>query len=62
MLNTLRTLTLAKYVHHSELTIRTGGAVIKFINYIYFFVKDKLWFCKFLISLQEPSTCDLRIE
>jgi len=62
MLNTLRALTLVTYVHHSELTIRTGGAIINFINYIYFFVKDKLLFCNLLISIQEPSTRDLRIE
>jgi hypothetical protein len=40
MLNALRTLTLAKYVHHSELTIHTEGANVKLINYIYFFVKE----------------------
>ncbi len=39
MLNTLRTLTSAKYVHHSELMIHTNGASVKLINYIHFFVK-----------------------
>jgi hypothetical protein len=40
MLNTLRTLTFAKYVHHSELMIHTKGTSVKLINYIYFFVKE----------------------
>jgi hypothetical protein len=62
MLNTLRALTLEIYVHHSELMIRTEGAVTRFINYIYFFVKDKLLFCNLLISIQELSIRDPRIE
>jgi len=62
MLNTLRALTLVMYVHHSELTIHAGEATINLINYIYFFVKDKLLFCNLLISMQEHSTRNLRVE